>query len=262
MPGRRASHFEDYIAELLEAVSALPQVVGLVLLGSTADRFRVDEWSDHDFAVITEPDAAPKLLNDYSWLPHPEDIVMVMPDEDDGRRAMYFDGRMLEYAITDLAGLDTWLTNEYEVILDRGGVAAAWAEIAARPKPNLQVDPAEEIRSFISVLYFGVAMARRGELIVAGAQVRTWSLAYLLRAWPLRFPGVDVSRLDSLNEFRRFDYVFPETAARITAALEHDVEAAARILLMIAEESLAPGWDGWPTDAVAAIRTRLGWDDA
>ena len=259
MTGQTASAFEKYIAELVVAVRALPEVIGLVLLGSTADRARVDQWSDHDFAVIVEPGAAAHLLGDPSWLPEPTNIAMVMPDSPDGRRVMYSDGRMLEYAITDLAGLATWFTNEYEVVLDRGGVAQAWADVAARPKPSDNVDPADEIRSFLSVLYFGVAMARRGELIVAGAQVRTWSLAYLLRAWPHRVAAEGASRLDSLNEFRRFDFVFPEVAARIGAALEQDVESAARSLLEIAETSLAPGWEGWPTEAVAAIRTRLGW---
>ena len=186
MTGQPASAFEKYIAELVVAVRALPEVIGLVLLGSTADRARVDQWSDHDFAVIVEPGAAAHLLGDPSWLPESTNIAMVMPDSPDGRRVMYSDGRMLEYAITDLAGLATWFTNEYEVVLDRGGVAQAWADVAARPKPSDNVDPADEIRSFLSVLYFGVAMARRGELIVAGAQVRTWSLAYLLRAWPHR----------------------------------------------------------------------------
>jgi hypothetical protein len=37
------------------------------------------------------------------------------------------------------------------------------------------------------------------------------------------------------------------------------VEPAARGLLDIAERLLAPGWPGWPTDAVAAVRRRLDW---
>ena len=46
------SRFDDYLSELVAACEQNPFITGLVLMGSTADRARVDEWSDHDFAVI------------------------------------------------------------------------------------------------------------------------------------------------------------------------------------------------------------------
>src|SRR5680860_577751 len=38
--------FDDYSERLVSSVRIRPEVVGLVLVGSGADRSRIDEWSD------------------------------------------------------------------------------------------------------------------------------------------------------------------------------------------------------------------------
>jgi len=39
----------EFSRQLTQNVENNPDFVGLVLVGSTADTYRVDEWSDHDF---------------------------------------------------------------------------------------------------------------------------------------------------------------------------------------------------------------------
>ena len=46
--------FLAFSAALADNLSARSEVIGLVLVGSTADTKRVDEWSDHDFFVFTQ----------------------------------------------------------------------------------------------------------------------------------------------------------------------------------------------------------------
>lgn len=44
--------FEDYLESVRARLATDTRVVGLVGMGSTAERWRVDEWSDHDLAII------------------------------------------------------------------------------------------------------------------------------------------------------------------------------------------------------------------
>jgi len=57
-----AIEFETYMDRLHSSVQSIPEVIGLVTLGSTAEPLLRDQWSDHDFWVITEPDAQDLLM--------------------------------------------------------------------------------------------------------------------------------------------------------------------------------------------------------
>ena len=50
---------EEVVARAVETLAALPEVVGIALVGSGATGFR-DEHSDLDLAVAVEPDAEPE----------------------------------------------------------------------------------------------------------------------------------------------------------------------------------------------------------
>jgi hypothetical protein len=43
----------DFQNSLIQNLCEHPDVLGLVFLGSSADTTRADEWSDHDFFVVT-----------------------------------------------------------------------------------------------------------------------------------------------------------------------------------------------------------------
>jgi hypothetical protein len=45
--------YEAFTRQLKVRLMADPRVIGLITLGSTADATQRDEWSDHDFWVIT-----------------------------------------------------------------------------------------------------------------------------------------------------------------------------------------------------------------
>ena len=108
--------FESYLDELLASCSENPAITGLVLMGSTADRSRVDEWSDHDFAVVTDTERVEELRGDLSWLPRHARIVASVREHHDGFKAIYDDGAVIEFAVTDLSGLSTFFANDWEVV--------------------------------------------------------------------------------------------------------------------------------------------------
>ena len=234
--------FTAYLQELVESCTQSPVITGLVLMGSTADRSRVDEWSDHDFAVITAPERVEALRGDLSWLPRHDRLVASVREHHDGFKAVYDDGSVIEFAVTDLAGLATFYANDWEVAYGGPTVLGVMESVAAKPVPD-----SGSAEVFLTALLVGVGRARRGEVLSGGASVRGLALEHLLVLLRSSVP-------DNLDPRRRFEFAHPRLGAELIAAQELPVEACARAMLEIAERELP-----LPAAAVAALRSRLEW---
>ncbi len=256
-PAIRAE-FEDYLARLAQVARDADDVIGLVGMGSTAELWRVDEWSDHDFAWMVRPGAQDHYRHDLSWLPHSERIALSVVEHHGGLKVIYDDGHVLEFGIATLESLQQWFGYAVEIYVDKGGVADAVAGMVAKPLPEGPVDLARSMRLLMTQLLIGVGRARRGEVLTAGLNIRTEAVGHLLVALTEVLPG-EVDRLDSLEPRRRFEFVHPELAARIEGAIRLSPEDAARALLDLAEEQLGSRPE-FPTQGAAAIRNRLGWN--
>ena len=253
---RTASAYNDFIDSLARVVEARDDTLGLVLLGSSADRERADEWSDHDFFLVTTDGAQERYRTDLSWLPDAAHLALSVRETHHGLKVLYDNGHVLEFAVFSFDELLLAQTNAWAAAVDKGGVAQRMAEIAARPKPH--PDPAAALGIFVSLLLIGVGRARRGETLAAGQSVRTHAVGHLLAALTQSLTSDEAHRLDSLDPFRRFEQVYPELAAGIARALEREVESAARELLDLAESQFGDT-EMWPARGVVAVRERLGW---
>ena len=95
--------FRGWTARLSEGLQVDNRVIGLVMLGSSADVGRVpDQWSDHDFFVITHPGAQEAMRQDLDWLPDPDQIVLNVRETAHGLKVLYADGHLIEFAIFDM----------------------------------------------------------------------------------------------------------------------------------------------------------------
>lgn len=216
MPDETAEHdavelFDRFTERLVASVAARGDVLGLVLLGSGAQRERLDQWSDHDFYLV---------------------------------------GR------DEVAG---FATNHHRVVLDRGGVSDAIHRAVEQTPGPREVDVDRALGLFLTLLLIGAGRARRGELVAAGAHVRTYAVAELIDAWTTVLPPSGDAFVDHLDRKRRFEDAYPGVGARLDAALAQSPEDAARILLDLAEEHLAGHVATWPAAGVKALRTRFGW---
>lgn len=190
-PNRRA--FDDYADELASAARALPAAIGLVFFGSAADRSRVDEWSDHDFALVVNDGTQEALRSDLSWLPRFDHLVVVGREHHDGFKAFYANGSVIEFAVVSLAELGTFLANSWAVAYDDGGVTKVMDAVAA--KTRAPEDRTRDCAVFLTALLVGVGRARRGEVLSASGSVRGVALDHLLTL--LRsLPADDVARVD------------------------------------------------------------------
>lgn len=247
-----------WLDKLVAILSSREEVVGIVGMGSTADSSRVDEWSDHDFAVVVAPGAEPQYRGTTDWMPEPERVVLVLEEHHGGGKAVYDDGHFIEWGVATLDSLATWAADDYAVLLDRGGVADVMERIAATPFPSNIPHLERDAALFLTALLHGVGRARRGEELSAGSIIRGDGVQTLVRAVRAQSAGPS-STLDRLDGLRRVERAFPGLAREIADAVAREPEAAARALLGVADRYLGIGPEGLNPAGREAVMRRLGW---
>ena len=211
--------------------------------------YEPDEWSDHDFFVITAAGGQEELRRDLSWLPRHDEIALSFQETAHGLKVLYDDGHLLEFAVFDLEEIGLAGVNRYRVLLDRGGVEERMREVAARPREK---PPDEHLFGmFVTSVQVGVGRTRRGERL-SGAFFAVWGTRYLCALLARVLPAPERALLDDLDALRRFERVYPELGAEIRSALD-DPQA----LLALAERELRPPRPDLPWRALEAVRARI-----
>jgi hypothetical protein len=252
--------FISYSDRLRDSLAERENVIGLILLGSTADHSRVDEWSDHDFFVITTPGTAEAMRQDLTWLPDFDQIALAPRETDHGLKVVYKDARVLEFAVFEDAELEIAGVNSYAVTLDKTNITSRVAEIAKRPaqKPY-SFD--REWQLFLSLILIGVGRARRGELLIARQFVGSYVLNHVLgfiRLWESPMAGTE-SKEDSFNRFRRFEQQFPELGLELDQIQQLPVEKSAEQLLNLALRLGKGHLTEQQVEQAELVRTRFGF---
>jgi hypothetical protein len=257
------ARFDALSAGLADGVRQRDGLIGLALLGSASEAGanRRDEWSDHDFFALAESGRGAELRPDLAWLPDHSRIVLTAREGEVGFVAVYDDGHVFEFAMSDAGELDGALAGDASIVVDDGeGTTAALIERArARAEAGDRFDPANDTRLVLVKLLIGVGRARRGEVLNGGQFVRAWAVQCLVRAIRGRFAEQSTTLRDTIDPMRRFERDFPEWSARIATAVEGSVEEAARSLFGLTREILEPGWDAFPARAADVVAARLGW---
>ena len=254
----RADRYHAFTAELRERLAGDERVTGLVAVGSMAALdYQPDEWSDHDFFVITASGDQEALRTDLAWLPHAERILHWYRETDHGLQVVYDDGHLLEFAVFDLDELGLAGANRYRVLLDRDGVENRMAEVAATTAARPRHDDTHVFAKFVNCLQVGVGRAARGEQLSGGMFVKDLALRFLVVLLARAIPAKQASLLDDLDPFRRFDFVHPALGAELVSVLREDVPVAALGLLDVAERELRPRRPELPWALAEVVRRRI-----
>jgi hypothetical protein len=251
-------HVDEYRAltrDLTERIRNERRAIGLVAVGSMADRdYAPDEWSDHDFFVITLPGEQEPLRNDLSWLPRRERVALAFRETEHGVTVIYEDGHMLEFAVFDLEEIGLAGVNRYRVLLDRGGVEERVAHVAANPRP-----PRDDLFLFgktVAAALVAAGRGRRGETLSA-AFMLTSATTYLNRLLIRMLPAANASILDEFDSLRRFERAYPELGGELAAIVRLDPAIGGAAILDVLERELRPLRPDLPWLAVDAVRARL-----
>lgn len=243
--------YSAFTAELTERLRADARVLGLVAVGSMAAiDYEPDEWSDHDFFVITPPSGQEALREDVSWLPHAEQIALSFRETQHGLKVLYRDGHLLEFAVFDLAEIAVASVNRYRVLLDRGGVEERMRDVAARPREERSDEYL--FGMFVASVQVGAGRMQRGEAL-SGAFFLLWATRYLCALAAGALPSEQRKLLDDLDPLRRFERAYPRLGGEIRNALQDPAT-----LLAIAERELRQLRPGLPWTALEGVRARLG----
>ncbi|NLF78532.1 MAG: hypothetical protein GX573_22800 [Chloroflexi bacterium] len=263
-----ARDYAAFTETLTRTLERDPRVLGLMAAGSMAGlSHQPDEWSDHDFWVVVEPDAVAWFRAHRDWLPGSDHIVLYFIDaEYQGLTAIYDSGHLAEFAVSDRDGLRTFKVNDYRLLIDRVGLAADLERLQQATTAGFQAaiqDDASLLGRFLTNLLIGMGRYRRGEYLSARQFISVWTLHPLLRLIAKHVPAEGAAALDNLDPMRRFEMAYPKTAGEINALLRLDLDRAAAGLLDLAERLLRGRVAAYPDDAARALRQTVlaGVDD-
>jgi hypothetical protein len=246
---------QRFTDDLIARLRADDRVIGLVALGSMAATERApDEWSDHDFWVVTINGAADAVRAETGWLPRSEDLVVTFSETVHGRSAIYADGHLVEYAVFDDHDVEIARANVYRVLLDDCDLESRMAAMVSRTTAERQADDptgTDRFGLFLAQLTIGVTRHGRGELLSAHELVRGRSVRTLTSLLASFVPADVEGRPDNLDPTRRFEQSHPSLAAALDDALQTPTLACARSLLSIARRELS-GRVAAATDAALA----------
>jgi hypothetical protein len=240
-----------FTTALLKRLDADPDVLGLVLLGSSSgDPPLPDAFSDHDLFVVTRAGAQERFRNDLRWLPNFAELVLSFRETAHGVRALDRGGHLVELAVFDLDELSLARVNRWSVPLDKADVRARMervrqATVAQTATPS---NPHWLAGQFLIELVVGAGRYRRGERLSGHFRVRVNAVQHLLALVRLRAAPEAWARLDDLDVSRRVELAVPEIAREIDAALLLPVPDAARALLAVGQrvfpDLIPPGVPG------------------
>lgn len=246
-----ATEFENYTDRLRASLESVPEVIGLVTLGSTADPAFRDEWSDHDFWVITEAGAQDSLVEDLSWLPDYQNILFEVSHRPHGRTILFRNRHKVEFAVLDTSEVNSGKIERYRVLIDRDRVAELIGNIHLETQRQAKLRP-EALENLCVLVWSACELYARGEVLHARQYMDGFAINQLLN---LLYSEASDERKDALDPRRRLELRSPELAAELLDLYSKPVPDAALHLLEIVERELKPKAPTLAWDKVSTVRS-------
>lgn len=255
------TQYNQFTEELRLKLAGDDRVLALVAVGSMAQQdYQPDEWSDHDFFVITIHGVQEDMRRDLSWLPRPDELVFSFRETEHGMKALYAGGHLLEFAVFNDAELQLARINRYRVLLDKAEIGPRLADLALITQDfaaQAKTDPNRRFAEFLMNLFVGVGRYARGERLSGHQFIKTHALTHLLRLLAEFHTADRQNLLDNLDPFRRFEQVFPELGGAINRILAQNTPLAAEGLLVLAVQELRPFLTPFPEAAVTEVQRMI-----
>jgi hypothetical protein len=251
-----AERYQRFTNDVVAWAETEKDVLGVVALGSMAGTTHAaDEWSDHDFWVITTDAAVDTIRNDRKWLPDAGHIAVFFEESPHGRTIIYSDGHLVEHAVFTRDEMHVARANAYRVLVDKADIEARMRAIVAATSAAAHETPSDVVLGrFLTQLTIGLNRYGRGEAASAASLIRGAAPASLLTLIRRVTDPVPDAVLDNLDPHRRFEAAFPEIGTRIAEATANSIPSAASELLDIAEDVLAGARMSNAIAGIAAVR--------
>jgi len=250
--------YDRFSERLHQRLAADERVLGLVALGSMSGEPPPDQWSDHDFFVITRPGEQERMRTGLSWLPDGEQIVLAYRETAHGVKVLYRDAHLLEFAVFDPEETSVARINRFRVLLDRGGIDERMRALRERTSRDLadRPDPRWSSGQMLTALLVGAGRYRRGERVAGRALVQT-AANHLAQLLAFAVPSQNARALDTLDPLRRFEKAHPRLGRELDEALGNPPAEAALRLLRIALRELPQRIAEFPAQAARAVEASI-----
>lgn len=236
------AQFHNFTHTLENTLIADDRVLGLVAIGSLAQSERIDQWSDHDFWVITTPDAHANFLADLSWLPDHQAIALTLRPAKQYYTVLYTTGHIAEFAVFGPDDLSLGQLTQYRMVFDKGDITARIRALATYTQHKQQngYNASATFGHFLVTLCTGIGRVARGEHLSAYTYIFQYALDTLLTLITHHIPPQRPHLSDSFDPRRRFERIYPELNTTLVHLLTLAPAEAARQMLDLAEQ-LFPG---------------------
>ena len=246
-----ATEFDDYTERLRASLESVREVIGLIVLGSTADSALRDEWSDHDFWIVTELGKQDALVEDLSWLPDYQNIAIVVKHLPHGRTIIFRNRHKVEFGVFDATEVSSGKIGRYRILFDRDRIAEMIAAVHDATKQQARTKP-DALENLCVVLWSACERHFRGELLSARQYLDGFAIDRLLSL--ISNCGTGDERKDLLDARRRLEQRSPQLATELIAMRDKPVPEAALQLLDIAERELKAKAPALAWDKVTMVR--------
>jgi hypothetical protein len=250
--------YELYTSLAIERVEADPKVLGLILVGSTAEPETRDEWSDHDFWIITFPGAQGKYLHSPEWLPFSESILLSALHGENVRSVLYLNHHMVEYAVFDQEQVKEAKLNRYKVTFDRARIESIAKKInedtlSLRANELMRFD---KLSNLCLLIWTAYQRSKRGELLSAYEYIHYAIDEFLDLLVGAKLVGGDPA-YDALNPRRRLERYKPDLGVELSHIVREKPEIGGRELLDLTIRTLKTESPELNWEDVMAVRDWL-----
>lgn len=251
----KLADFRAMTQRIQQSAQADENVLGLVMCGSAADKQRTpDNWSDHDFFLITRPDYQERYRQDLRWLPDAEHIVLQIRETAHGLKVLYDYGHLLEFAVFDVDELMSATLNDYRVLVDKERIGERVSGLVAHGQTSPEYNALRDVAMVVALIYVGAGRFARGEVLSAHVFLKHHLLHHLLPLLSHILDSSDNDKRDTLDAFRRFEQVHPDIGARLNHILLLPVPECGLALLELLDDVAKPAVSDYPAQAVAVVR--------
>lgn len=230
--------YQQYTTRLQASLESRSDIQALVVLGSAATG--PDQWSDHDFFVITDPGCQEKYRQDLSWIPGKP--LFFFRDTAHGLKVFIEPDHLLDFAVFDPGEIFLSQVTAYAVVFDKTGVCRGFPEIQQMTVLRSQTQQAPlEVQwgRLLFQLFTAFQRNQRGEKLSAHSLARAKSLDTLLRLlYTVSYP--EVLPKDIMDLLRGAEQALPQWAGKMAKALEQDIPGVISGFLELCSEAVYP----------------------
>jgi lincosamide nucleotidyltransferase B/F len=251
--------YHQFTEQLIVNLEQDENILGLVAAGSMAQQdYQPDEWSDHDFFVVTHPGVQNRYRQVYDWLPRSDEIAWAFQETEHGVKVIYRNGHLLEFAVFDEEELKMARINRYRVLFDRGQISVQMAENAQKTSATAASETdAFHAGQFLTNILVGMGRYWRGEKLSAHKFIKINAIHHLFFLLNRHTQSPQHQLCDNFDPTRRFEFVHPHLGPELEKIMLLYIPETAQRLVSLFERELPSVIAKIPAEVIPIVEKQI-----